>query len=172
MGLSYHYSFTAPAQTKPGDLETFLKTVEAEAKKMGFNPTIVLNVLFDTPERRDFARRLVTGYPVEDERLKGVALPLAGTVWSHDQGRGSARVIPSGAVVLVLTDEHRRESIFGFFRYPEEIVDLNGKCVAKTGLENRWISRDFVDSPDPRFRKIVMMFGEARYLESEKDEFV
>ena len=26
MGLSYHFSFTAPARTKPGDLETFLKS--------------------------------------------------------------------------------------------------------------------------------------------------
>ena len=171
MGLSYHFSFTAPARTKPGDLETFLKSVEAKAKKMGFNPTLVLNASFDTQERREFARRLVTGYRVEDERLKGVALPEPGMVWSHDQQHGAARVIPSKAVVLVLTDERHCETIFGFFKYPEEITDLNGKPVAKTGLKSRWISRDFVDSPDPRFRKIVRMFAEAHYLESETDEF-
>ena len=68
-------------------------------------------------ERREFSRRLVTGFPVEDERLKGVALPAPGMVWSHDQQHGAARVIPAKAVVLVLTDEHQSETIFGFFKY-------------------------------------------------------
>jgi len=171
MGLSYHFSFAAPAKTKPGDLEVFLKSIETEAKVMGFNPTLVLNASFDTPERKEFARRLVTGLPVEDERLKGVALPAPGTVWSHDQQHGKARVIPAKAVMLVLTDEHQCETVFGFFKYPEEIADIHGKQIAKVGLKNRWISRDFVDSPDPRFRKIVRLFADAGYLESEKDEF-
>ena len=171
MGLSYYFSFTAPARTKPGDLETFLKSVEVEAKKMGFNPTLVLNAVFDTSERKEFARRLVTGYPIEDERLKGVALPAPGMVWNHDQQHGTARVIPNMAVVLVLTDERRCETIFGFFKYPEDIMDIHGKPIAKTGLKNRWISRDFVDSPDPRFREIVRLFANAGYVESEKDEF-
>jgi len=61
---------------------------------MGFNPTLVLNAAFDTPERKEFARRLVTGYPIEDERLKGVALPAPGVVWSHDQQRGLFRARP------------------------------------------------------------------------------
>jgi hypothetical protein len=171
MGLSYHFSFTAPARTKTGDLEAFLKSVETEAKEMGFNPTLVLNASFDTPERREFARRLVTGFPVEDERLKGVALPTPGMAWSHDQQHGTARVIPCKAVVLVVTDEHQCETIFGFFKYPEEVLDIHGKAIAKTGLKNRWISRDFVDSPDPRFRQIVRRFADAGFLESEKDEF-
>lgn len=171
MGLSYHFSFSAPARTKPGDLENFLKSVEAEAKEMGFNPTLVLNAVFDTPERREFSRRLVTGLPVEDERLKGVALPAPGRVWSHDQQYGAARVIPEKAVVLILTDERQCETIFGFFKYPEEVLDIHGKTIAQTGLKNHWVSREFVDSPDPRFRKIVRRFADAGYLESEKDEF-
>jgi hypothetical protein len=171
MGLSYHFSFTAPARTKTGDLEAFLKSIETEAKEMGFNPALVLNAVFDTPERREFARRLVTGLHVEDERLKGVALPAPGMVWNHDQQHGAARVIPAKAVVLILTDERQCETIFGFFKYPEEVLDVHGKAIAKTGLKNRWISRDFVDSPDPRFRKIVRRFADAGYLESENDEF-
>jgi hypothetical protein len=57
-----------------------------------------------TLERQEFARRLVTGFPVEDERLKGVVLPAAGLVWNHDQHSGRARAIPAKAVILVLTD--------------------------------------------------------------------
>jgi hypothetical protein len=171
MGLSYHFSFAAPARTKPGDLETFLKSIEAEAKEMGFSPTLVLNASFDTQERREFARRLVTGFHVEDERLKGVVLPAPGMVWNHDQQLGAVRVIPRKAVVLILTDEHQHETIFGFFKYPAEITDIHGKLIAETGLKNRWISRDFANSPDPRFRKIVRRFADAGYLESEKDEF-
>jgi hypothetical protein len=171
MGLTYHFSFAAPASTKPGDLEIFLKSIEPEARAMGLKPTLVLNASFDTPERREFARRLVTGFPVEDERLKGVALPAPGMVWSHDQRQGTARVIPCKAVVLIVTDEHQCEIIFGFFKYPEKIADIHGKPIANAGLKNRWISRDFVDSPDPRFRKIVCQFANAGFLESEKDEF-
>ncbi len=171
MGLSYHFSFAASAKTKSGDLEKFVKSVEAEAKKMGFSPTLVLNASFDSQERKEFARRLVTGFPVEDERLKGVVLPAAGMVWNHDQQHGAARIIPSKAVVLILTDEHQRETIFGFFKYTEKVLDIHGKAIAKTGLKNRWISRDFVNSPDPRFRKIVRRFAEAGFLESERDEF-
>ena len=133
---------------------------------------MVLTALFDTPERREFARRLVTGYPVEDERLKGVALPLEDIVWGHDQQHGTARVIPNTGIVLVITDDRGAECCFGFFRYPEKVSDLNGKTLAKTGLENRWFFRDFVDSPDPRFRTIVRRFAEAGYLQSEADEFV
>jgi len=171
MGLSYHFSFSAPARTKAGDLEAFLKSVETEAKALRFNPTLVLNAVFDMPERREFSRRLVTGFHLEDERLKGVVLPAPGMVWSHDQQHGAARVIPKKAVVLILTDEHQCETIFGFFKYPEEVLDIHGKPIAKTGLTNRWVSRGFVDSPDPRFRKIVRRFADAGYLESEKDEF-
>lgn len=171
MGLSYYFGFSAPAGTKPGDLEAFLKSVETDAKAMGFNPVRVLNASFDTQERREFARRLVTGFPVEDERLKGVALPAMGMLWSHDQHRGTARVIPAKAVVLILTDELQCETILGFFKYPENITDIHGKTIAQTGLENRWVSMDCVDSPDPRFRKIVRRFADAGYLESEQDEF-
>jgi len=171
MGLSYHFSFSAHAKTKAGDLEAFLKSVETVAKRLGFNPTLVLNAVFDTPERREFSRRLVTGFHVEDERLKGVALPAPGMVWSHDQQHGAARVIPMKAVVLILTDEQQCETIFGFFRYPEKVLDIHGNAIANTDLKNRWISRDFVNSPDPRFRIIVRRFAHAGYLESERDEF-
>jgi hypothetical protein len=75
MALDYHFSFTAPASVGAGDLESFLKDVDEYALSLGFKPTIVLNVPFDTQERRDFARRLGGGTYVENDKLKGAALP-------------------------------------------------------------------------------------------------
>jgi hypothetical protein len=172
MGLTYHFTFSAPAKTKPEELLKFLKGVEEEAKKLGFNPTMVLNATFDTAERREFARRLTTGHPVEDERLKGVSLVPEGLLWHHGQESGTGRVIPSKGVVLIVTNERQCETIFGFLQHPEEIRDLNGKVVAVTGLGGRWFFWDFVKSPDPRYRKIVKRFKDAGYVEEEEDEYV
>jgi len=71
MGLSYYYEFTAPATVTANALAQFLKALEFKAKTLGFSLTSVLNLLFDTPERRAIARRLGGGYYVEDERLRG-----------------------------------------------------------------------------------------------------
>ena len=62
MGLSYYYTLAAPATAGAEDLTAFLKGVEKEAQRMGFEPTLVLNATFDTPERRRFVRRLTTGF--------------------------------------------------------------------------------------------------------------
>lgn len=76
MGLTYHFEFKALATTTAQELETFLRVIEQEAKAMGFTPTLVLNAVFDTTERKQFARRLTSGLPVEDARLKGEVLLL------------------------------------------------------------------------------------------------
>ena len=75
MGLTYHFEFKAPATTTARELESFLRGVEQEAKAMGFRPTLILNAIFDSTERKQFARRLTTGLPVEDVRLTGADLP-------------------------------------------------------------------------------------------------
>jgi hypothetical protein len=62
--------------------------------------------------------------------------------------------------------------VFGFLKYPGALKDLNGRDVVPTGIGYRWIFRDFVDSPDARFRKIVKRFAGAGYVEAERDEFV
>ena len=145
--------------------------MEQLAKSLGFNPTTVLNVLFDTMERRKFARRLGGSFTVHDERLKGVALPAEGQVRDHDPVSGECRLIPERGVVLVLTDERGCESCFGFFKFPEKILDIHGKIIAKTGFDCAWAYRDFVDSPDPRYRKIVEQFEAAGFAKQVKDEF-
>ena len=96
MGLSYHFTFAAPATKTVAELESFLKTVEPDARAMGFEPVLVLNAPFDTKERREFARRLTTGYRLESNKLKGVVILRAGQVWSHDPVHGDCRVIPPG----------------------------------------------------------------------------
>src|SRR5438270_13241201 len=105
MGLSYHFSFSAPASASAESLLAFLKSVEVEAKRMGFEPTMVLNAVFDTTERKQFARRLTSGLPLEDARLKGADLPDDSRVWHLNTAEGTCRVAPSSGVVLVLTDE-------------------------------------------------------------------
>jgi hypothetical protein len=59
MSLSYHFTFSAPSTATANELLEFLESVESDAKGMGFKPTMVLEAVFDTPERREFARRVV-----------------------------------------------------------------------------------------------------------------
>jgi hypothetical protein len=171
MGFSYHFSFKAPATTTARELERFLRDVEKEAQGMGFHPTMVLNALFDTTERKRFSRRLTTGLPVMDARLKGADLPDDNRVWHLDTANGTCRVPPSSGVVMVVTNEHGHETIMGFFRFPERIEDTKGCVVAEATFGGAWYFRDFVNSPDPRFRSLVERFAEAGYLDSERDEF-
>ncbi len=138
---------------------------------MGFRPTMVLNAAFDTTERKQFARRLTSGLPVEDARLKGANVPHDSRVWHLDTANGTCRMAPASGVVLVVTDEAGCETIFGLLRFPDAVLDAEGKVVAETGLGGSWYFGDHVKSADPRFRKIVRQFAEAGYLGRELDEF-
>ena len=171
MGLSFFYEFTAPSDRAASELEAFLRDVEREAQALGFNPTTVLNVPFDTPERREFANRLGGNFTLQDDRLKGVAIPAPGQLRNHDSESGEGRLFPEHGVVLVATDERGCESCFGFFKFPERIIDIHGAILAVTGLEGHWWFRDFVDSPDPRYRAIVAKFSERGFVRVVKDEF-
>ncbi len=171
MSLSFYYEFTAPASTPASELEAFLHAVQKLAQSLGFDPTSVLNVSFDTPERREFANRLGGHFTLQDERLKGVAMPAPGQLRNHDPESGECRLFPQHGVVLVATDERGCEACFGFFQFPEHILDIHGVVLADTGLEGRWWFRDFVDSPDPRFRALVGHFEAAGYAKKIKDEF-
>jgi hypothetical protein len=131
----------------------------------------VLNVPFDTPERRDFARRLGVGIYVESDKLKGAALPSRQDAYHHNQASGSCRLVPRKGVVLVVTDERGNEICFGFLKYPAIIYDTNGKPIVETGTGDAWTFRNFVSSPDTRYRKIVKKFADAGYLADEKDEY-
>src|ERR1039458_8116013 len=143
MALSFHFAFSAPATKPASELETFLKTVEKEARRLGFNPTLVLNAPFDTEERRAFARRLTTGQRIESERLKGAVLVRKGQVFSHDPVSGHCRLIPKQAVFLVVTNEQRQEVVFGFLRYPKTLEDTNGKKILDTKVGSDWRYVDF-----------------------------
>jgi hypothetical protein len=69
MGLSYYFTFSAAATVPVEELMTFLKSVEANAKRMGFKPTLLLNATFDTSDRRDFARDALS--PASTLRMTG-----------------------------------------------------------------------------------------------------
>lgn len=171
MGLSYYYEFTAPANTPADDLEAFLHDVDRQARLLGFEPTTVLNVPFDTSERRQLAHRLGASFAIQDERLKGIAVPEPNQLRDHDPISGECRVNPERGVVLVVTDEQGCEACFGFFQFPEHIIDIHGAVLAATRLERRWWFRDFVDSPDSRYRAIVATFEERGFVKAVKDDF-
>jgi hypothetical protein len=171
MSLSYHYTFSAPAKVTADELLEFLESVESDAKGMGFKPTMVLEAVFDTPERREFARRVVRAIHIEDERLQGVVLPVPEQVRDFSPNTGHCRLEPERAVILVVTDERRRETVFGFARYPETLKDIHGRVLLKTQVGDKWRWQDFVDSGDPRFRRIVKRFAESGYLQAEHDDF-
>jgi hypothetical protein len=171
MALSFHFKFVAPAIIPAAQLETFLKVVEIEAKRLGFNPTLVLNAKFDTDDRRTFARRLTTGQRIESEKLKGVVLVRGEQVFSHDPVQGECRLVPKQGVILAVTDERKQEIVFGFLRYPKTLTDTNGKKILDTKVGGDWRYQDFVDSPDPRYRVIVKKFADAGYLEESIDEY-
>ncbi len=171
MGLSYYYEFTAPAEVTAGELEQFLKALEFKAKTLGFSPTSVLNVSFDTPERRAFARRLGGGYYVEDERLRVAVRLREGQVDHHNAQAGAVRLVPVRAVVLAVTDAAGGESCFGFMQFPEFLVDESGITIMPLPTGDRWTFKDYIDTPDPRYRAIVREFDLAGYLASSKDEF-
>ena len=172
MSLTYRYSFAAPTETPADELERFLRSVETESRALGFNPTIVLNVRFELPEQRDFARRLASSCVVEDERLRSDLSLRDDQVWQHHRESGTVRPIPREGVVLVITDERGRESCFGFLRYPEEIRDTTGVKVMNTPFGQCWQFSDFVQTADPRYREMVRLFAEAGYLAVESDEYL
>jgi hypothetical protein len=171
MGLSYYYEFTAPAETTADQLEQFLKALEFKAKTLGFSPITVLNVSFDTPERRDFARRLGGGYYVEDERLRGDVRFREGQVNHHNAEAGSVRLVPVRAVTLVVTDASGCESCFGFMQFPNRLVDESGKTIMPLPTGDKWTFKDYIDTPDPRYRAIIREFEKAGYLASARDEY-
>ena len=73
MGLTYSFTFSAAARSA-AEREAFLRSVDAEAKRMGFDPTLVFRAKFETSEEKEFARRIRVLMPVEDEKLQGVVL--------------------------------------------------------------------------------------------------
>jgi hypothetical protein len=151
MGLSYYYEFTAPATVTAGELEQFLKALEFKAKTLGFSPTTVLNVSFDTPERQAFARRLGGGYYVEDERLSGDVRLREGQVDHHNTQAGAVRLVPVRAVVLAVTDAAGCESCFGFMQFPDQLVDQSGTDIMPLPIGDQWMFKDFIDTPDSRY---------------------
>jgi len=171
MPLSYYYTFAAPKIVPAAKLEKFLKTVEEKAQDLGFDPTFVVNGPFATDEQKLFVHRITNGLLVIDERLKGVTLLDTSKVWNYDHVIGQCRVIPEYGVLLVVTDERRCETVFGFLWYPDQLNDLNGKELVDMPHKGRWFFHDFVDSPDARIRSIVKMFADAGFVEQEMDEY-
>jgi hypothetical protein len=89
MGLTYRFKVRAPGTTGAKELEAFLKTVETEAKRLGFGPTMVLKTKSDSAERQAFTRRLTHRLRISGEQFKAVELD-DDRVWDRDSESGDA----------------------------------------------------------------------------------
>lgn len=171
MGLNYTFTFGADSSIPAPTLLAFLKSVEVEAKGLGFNPTMVFEAKFETKDERTFARRIGVLVPVTDTKLQGVAMPDPKQYLDHDAVSGRCRILPESAVVLVVTNEHEMETVFAFCRYPETLNDINGRALVKIPVGGRWHFTGLVQSSDPRYRKIVKKFAGGGYVKDERDNF-
>lgn len=106
------------------------------------------------------------------ERLEGATLSAPEQARDFSPALGRCRPEPLRAVILVVTNEQGCETVFGFAQYPEEQRDINSRVLLETPVGKRWFFRDFVDSTDPRYRRIVKRFVDSGCLEEEEDEFV
>ena len=171
MGLTFRFTFTAPQTKTAAELETFLKSVETDAQAMGFKATTVFGATFDNKERKHFARRIHMTYRLSDNRLKGLVFPSEEQVLKFDSSSGDCWVLPEQAVVLVVTDEKHHETVFAFALYPATLNDINNCPLLDIPVTGRWYFSDGVQTPDPRYRRIVKRFAEAGYVESVSDDF-
>lgn len=170
-GMRYHFSFSAPASVTSEELEHFLKSVEQEARQMGFFPTLVLNARFDDHHRIKFVTRITKGLILQNDMLIGASRPNSYQICDYDPVLGQCRVLPEEGVLLIVTDEAGRETPFGFFRYPRVVVDVMGHELMDTGTNGKWIFEGFVDAADDRGRKIARKFAEAGFMMAERDGF-
>ena len=167
MSQILRYQFRAPAETPAAELESFLRRVESEAQRLGFGPTAVINVQFDTAERAMVARRLAGALWLERERLH-CPEPLDLTRYLTKDGLTLPP--PLGGVLLIVANESGDEACFGFMRYPESIQTGDGSVVVESGLGRSWFFENFVQTPDPRYRSLVQMFVEAGFAAKIHDD--
>jgi hypothetical protein len=84
---------------------------------------------------------------------------------------GAVRLVPVQAVVLAVADAAGCESCFGFMQFPDCLVDETGATIMSLPTAGRWMFKNYIDTPDPRYRAIVRDFEQAGYLESSRDDF-
>jgi hypothetical protein len=72
---------------------------------------------------------------------------------------------------LAVTDAAGGETCFGFMQFHSSLVDESGITITPLPTSDRWTFKDFIDTPDPRYRAIIREFEQAGYLVSDKDEF-
>jgi hypothetical protein len=170
VSLSFRYEIKAPATTSPELLQLFLSRIERNVKELGFDDTFILNGPFDTADKQALSQRIGARYYLENENLKGLALPADGQIFHHDLVSGLGRLIPIYGVLLLAAEKQGVEFCLGFLQFPKEIRDIHGKLIVRTGL-NYWHFKGFVNSPDVRDRQLIEIFNRAGYLESAFDEY-
>jgi hypothetical protein len=169
MGLTYRFKLTAPNTFSSDQLKAALLRIESEAQDIGFEPTTVLDAVFDTPERQQFCRRLTHGLEFRsNSRIHAKLEP--NQVWDFDAEDGSCRIIPTHGVFLVVTDEREQEGIFGFLKYPPSLKMADDSAVL-TGAPQNWFFEDSLKTPDQKYRELIRLFMEEGFVEEEEDDY-
>ena len=194
----YQFCFVAGATETEDTLLAFLSRVRAKARELGFDARVISEV-WDSRMNRKGSWLYNTGVVVvKDKALKGLKGIRAADATNFDPQMGTCDLWPKQGLLLLVSetdspgkaefkakvtildfppvsDTEERVSkptvCFGFMRWPDVVRNSHGRPVADTGTKGKWIFINRVTSPDPRYREIVKMFGEAGYLQSVLDEF-
>jgi len=109
-----------------------------------------------------------------DAKLKTADFSADPSVDRQDRREGECGIFPVDGIILVVVNQAGLETTFGFLRFPKSITGVND-----TGTEVRiefpvgpeWKFRYWVQSPDPRYRKLVSLFAASGYLAEERDDY-
>jgi hypothetical protein len=105
VGMTFSFTFTAPAKVTDLDLQIFLWAVERKAKAMGFKDAFVFGVSSKSSMLRDIAPEIGIVFPVCDDKLKGGSMPCREQVLDHDPKTGYCRILPEEVETLMMADE-------------------------------------------------------------------
>ncbi len=172
---TYEFCFVAEATETEDELLIFLKRVAAKARELGFHAKVFSTVCDNRRFRPQVLLYTQCLLHVEHPALKGIKAIRAADATDFDSARGTCGLWPRKNLLLLLSgtegDRENGNTCFGFMQWPEVIRDSHGRPVVATGVDGKWVFINQLSSPDPRYREIVRMFGEAGYLNYVKDGF-
>jgi len=174
MSLDYYYEFKAAPSNPIEDLRNFLTQVGEEALQLGFATAVTVNSVFRSVDQLQFARRICLLPVLTDARLKTADFSADPAVDRQDRKEGECGIFPVDGILLVVVNQTGLETTFGFLRFPKLIVgmDDNGTEVRmEYPVGSDWQFRQWVQSPDPRYRKLVSLFAAGGYLADERDDY-
>lgn len=161
---NYFFRFRVNEKIKARELERFLrKTVEIKALNDDYFSAVSF---FKYPEQiQHFGR----GFTVEDERLKGAALPTSARIYDHDPVAGTVMLRPKAGLVLAFEKKGDVVLSLGFLRFASTIRNVWGKVLGNFEFGHDWVFQGHLSRPHPRVLKLIAVFGDWGYLDELSD---